>query len=93
MAGVLKDLFILPRFDESGVAIAFTAPQGYSTAQWMIIDDNKPIVRGNVDTESTRKIGEPHIKECEMTQFWQLDNAPLESDQYWRDVEKYIEEK
>ncbi|MHC4122496.1 MAG: glycoside hydrolase family 2 TIM barrel-domain containing protein [Planctomycetota bacterium] len=33
---------------------------------------------------------EPIIKERQMTQYWQLDDSPLESDQYWKDAEDYI---
>jgi hypothetical protein len=28
-----------------------------------------------------------------MTQYWQLDDAPLESDRYWRESEEYIREE
>jgi len=34
----------------------------------------------------------PRIKERMMTQYWQLDDAPLESAQYWLDAEAYIRE-
>ncbi|MFH0938571.1 MAG: glycoside hydrolase family 2 TIM barrel-domain containing protein [Planctomycetota bacterium] len=39
-----------------------------------------------------KKGGEPRIKERMMTQYWQLDNAPLESAQYWKDSEAWIRE-
>ncbi len=32
----------------------------------------------------------PRIKERMMTQYWQLDDAPLESAQYWKDAEAWI---
>ena len=31
------------------------------------------------------------IKERMMTQFWQLDDTPVESEQYWEDSRKYLE--
>ncbi len=33
---------------------------------------------------------QPRIKERKMTQYWQLDDAPLESAQYWKDAEEWI---
>ncbi len=33
---------------------------------------------------------QPRIKERMMTQYWQLDDAPLESAQYWKDAEAWI---
>jgi hypothetical protein len=33
---------------------------------------------------------QPRIKERMMTQYWQLNNAPLESAQYWKDAEAWI---
>jgi len=32
----------------------------------------------------------PRIKERMMTQFWQLDDAPLESDRFWKEAEAWI---
>ena len=32
----------------------------------------------------------PRTRERMMTQYWQLDEAPLESAQYWTDAEDYI---
>jgi hypothetical protein len=32
----------------------------------------------------------PRVKERMMTQYWQLNDAPLESPQYWLDAEDYI---
>jgi len=32
----------------------------------------------------------PRVRERMMTQYWQLDDAPLESAQYWKDAEAYI---
>jgi len=32
----------------------------------------------------------PRIRERMMTQYWQLNDAPLESAQYWKDAEAYI---
>ncbi len=34
--------------------------------------------------------GQP-VKERMMTQFWELDDAPVESKQYWEDSRKYLE--
>lgn len=39
-----------------------------------------------------RKGEEPAIKERKMTQFWQLDEEPLESQEYWHQAEQYIDE-
>lgn len=33
------------------------------------------------------------IKERMMTQYWQLDDAPLESKRYWEESEKWLREK
>ena len=33
------------------------------------------------------------VKERMMTQFWQLDNAPVESPQFWIDSRKYLTEE
>ncbi|MFI4912308.1 MAG: glycoside hydrolase family 2 TIM barrel-domain containing protein [Sedimentisphaeraceae bacterium JB056] len=33
----------------------------------------------------------PRICERKMTQFWQLNNMPLESDKYWAEAEQFIE--
>ena len=33
---------------------------------------------------------QPRIRERMMTQYWQLDDAPLESAQYWKDAEAWI---
>lgn len=38
-----------------------------------------------------RKGKEPRIKERKMTQFWQMNNMPLETDEYWDNAEKWIE--
>ncbi|MEN7973821.1 MAG: glycoside hydrolase family 2 TIM barrel-domain containing protein, partial [Verrucomicrobiota bacterium] len=38
------------------------------------------------------KAAKPLIKERRMTQYWQLDEEPLESKQYWKDSEAYIRE-
>jgi hypothetical protein len=37
-----------------------------------------------------QKGAEPRIKERKMTQFWQLDEEPLESELYWKQAEEYI---
>ncbi len=37
-----------------------------------------------------RKGRQPRIKERKMTQYWQLDDAPLESAQYWQEAEEWI---
>ena len=34
----------------------------------------------------------PRIKERLMTQYWQLDELPVESAQYWKDSEAWIRE-
>ncbi|MFQ6048309.1 MAG: hypothetical protein ACE5K7_02980, partial [Phycisphaerae bacterium] len=38
------------------------------------------------------KASQPRIKERMMTQFWQLDAEPLESDRYWKQAEAYLRE-
>ncbi len=35
----------------------------------------------------------PRIKERMMTQYWQLDDAPLESKKFWQESEAYLREK
>lgn len=37
-----------------------------------------------------RKGAEPRLKERKMTQYWQLDEEPLESDKYWKEADEYI---
>ena len=37
------------------------------------------------------KSAQPRIKERKMTQFWQLNDMPLESDLYWKTAEQWIE--
>jgi predicted nucleic acid-binding Zn ribbon protein len=32
----------------------------------------------------------PRLKERKMTQYWQLDEEPLESARYWKESEEYI---
>jgi hypothetical protein len=36
------------------------------------------------------KASQPEIKERKMTQYWQLDDEPLESARYWKESEEYI---
>jgi hypothetical protein len=40
-----------------------------------------------------QKSEEPLVKERKMTQYWQLDEEPLESDKYWKEAEEYIAEE
>ena len=40
-----------------------------------------------------RKGRQPRIKERMMTQYWQLDDAPLESARYWKEAEAWIRRK
>ena len=35
----------------------------------------------------------PRIKERMMTQYWQLNNAPLETATYWKEAESWIRQK
>jgi len=35
----------------------------------------------------------PIVKERRMTQYWQLDEAPLESKRYWKEALEYLDEK
>ncbi len=37
-----------------------------------------------------QKGAEPKIKERKMTQYWQLNDAPLESARYWKEAEEYL---
>jgi hypothetical protein len=39
------------------------------------------------------KAEQPRIKERKMTQFWQLNTMPLESDKYWKESEQWIEKQ
>jgi len=53
----------------------------------------KSVISGeDIESYLLRKGKEPRIKERKMTQFWQLDDIPLESSQYWKDAERYIEQ-
>ncbi|HBG28628.1 MAG: hypothetical protein A2Y10_00035 [Planctomycetes bacterium GWF2_41_51] len=54
-----------------------------------------PVKKIDLDkfTEYLHKKGQTGIiKERKMTQFWQLNDSPLESDQYWKESEKYLAE-
>jgi hypothetical protein len=33
------------------------------------------------------------FKERKMTQYWQFDKEPLESDEYWRQAKEYLAEE
>ncbi len=39
-----------------------------------------------------KKGKEPILKERKMTQYWQLDETPLEGDKYWTEAEEYLAE-
>ena len=39
-----------------------------------------------------RKGAEPRVRERQMTQYWQLDEEPLESAKYWEESKTYIQE-
>lgn len=40
-----------------------------------------------------KKCAEKPVRERMMTQFWQLDDTPVESSEYWKDSEKYCKEE
>ena len=42
--------------------------------------------------EYMRKKAEEPVKEGMMTQFWQLDDTPVESKEYWKESEAYLRE-
>lgn len=35
----------------------------------------------------------PRVRERKMTQYWQLNEEPLESAKYWREANEYIDRK
>jgi hypothetical protein len=39
-----------------------------------------------------KKCAEKPVKERMMTQFWQLDDTPVESPEYWVESKKYLEQ-
>lgn len=66
-----------------------------SLLKYVASDNFKP--KASIETEKLgeyllKKGKEPRIKERKMTQFWQLNDAPLESDRYWKEAEEYIGE-
>lgn len=67
-----------------------------SLLQYINSDDFKP--KASIETEKLEdyllsKGKQPRIKERKMTQYWQLNDAPLESDRYWKEAEEYIRER
>jgi len=48
MPKMLPDLFIRPDFDASRAIVTFTAPQGYSRADWKVIDDTAIVNAGSL---------------------------------------------
>ena len=66
-----------------------------SLLQYVLSDDFKP--KASIEAEKLEnylleKGKQPRIKERKMTQYWQLNDAPLESDRYWKEAEEYIRE-
>lgn len=56
MTRIVKDLFIIPRYDDSKITVTFTSPRGCSSAQWAIIDGNKQIAHGNIDIKKSHEV-------------------------------------
>ncbi|MEN6315351.1 MAG: glycoside hydrolase family 2 TIM barrel-domain containing protein [Clostridiaceae bacterium] len=66
-----------------------------SLLKYAVSDDFKPkasIEAGKLEKYLLEKGKQPRIKERKMTQYWQLNDAPLESDRYWKEAEEYIRE-
>ena len=66
-----------------------------SLLQYINSDDFEP--KASIETKKLEnyllnKGKQPRIKERKMTQYWQLNDAPLESDRYWKEAEEYIRE-
>jgi hypothetical protein len=62
---------------------------------YMQSDEFKPIVSVEVDVLKKyleNKSSSRRTKERMMTQYWQLDDAPLESKQYWAESEEWLRE-
>lgn len=75
MERLLKDLFVVPQFDESKVRVTFTVPAGCTIAQWEIFDEDKCIAQDNIDT---RRIEKAEF-EAEMPDFkpWNVNSPYL----------------
>ncbi len=66
-----------------------------SLINYMTSEKFEPVTA--ISTEKLRsyllkKGQEPIVKERKMTQFWQLNDSPLESDEYWKESEIYLAE-
>lgn len=61
--------------------------------RYVISDDFKPkaeISPSRLEAYLARKGREPRVKERKMTQYWQLNEEPLESARYWEEAEEFI---
>ena len=58
-------------------------------------DDFEP--KGEITLEELKaymkKCAEKPVKERMMTQYWELDDAPVESKKYWEESRKYLTEE
>jgi len=64
-----------------------------SLIKYVASDEFNPkasIETGKLEEYLVNKGKQPRIKERKMTQYWQLNDAPLESDRYWKEAEEYI---
>jgi hypothetical protein len=64
-----------------------------SILKYMVSNDFKPKAETSVDALKNYLEGkgkQSRIKERTMTQFWQLNNEPLESKRFWKEAKEYI---
>ena len=74
-------------------------PSSVAMANWIIqylqSADFKPTAQLSIETlkRYMKKCTKKPVKERMMTQFWQLDDTPVESKQYWTESREYLLEK
>jgi hypothetical protein len=74
-------------------------PSTRGMAKWILSymrsDDFSPTATLSLDGLKgyMRACAKTPVKERMMTQFWQLDDAPVESPQFWIDSRAYLTEK
>lgn len=64
--------------------IAYAQSEEFRPEAFISVEDLKQYLE--------KKGESPRIKERMMTQFWQLDDAPLESAEFWKNAEAYLRE-
>lgn len=92
-----KGRLLVSGFNFTGLNIGVpeTCAMFESLVQYVASPQFKPATHITADAlrNYLRKKGrQPRARERTMTQYWQLNEEPIESDQYWKDAEAYIRE-